>query len=185
MKNISFQLWNGIIVVVAVILIFSSLLSLFESFLNQNWQLFIGSWFIIFAVSYGLYSRFLKRKNRKQNSKIVEESITGESKNKVAIKNVFNEKPETLLVFRFVKKNYFKLSLITLIIIIVGGYFYWFQIRPFFAYRSCHEIAGDKAQDWYKEKYPHLTKNIKKGVYEKKDYEFYYKQCLRKKGLNK
>lgn len=73
-----------------------------------------------------------------------------------------------------------------LIVLLIGlGLFYWSEIRPFVVYRSCHKTAVNKAQDFYKEKYSYKVEEIKKGYYEKDDYELYYKQCLRKEGINK
>ena len=75
---------------------------------------------------------------------------------------------------------------VILIIISIGmGLFYWYQIRPSQIYSACHTIATKKAQSTFAERYPYEKEKIERGWYLQYDYEVYYKQCLRLKGVNK
>ena len=83
------------------------------------------------------------------------------------------------------------IPIIILLILIGGGLFYWFGIRPPRIYSYCNEWAIEKAQRFYKEKIEkqyYITDNdkeqIEKGYYLISNYESYYKRCLREKGIN-
>jgi len=70
------------------------------------------------------------------------------------------------------KKQY--IGIIILAVIILGFMFYWHSLRPSIIKKGCYNTAKEQA--------------IKKaGIGDKKlfkdDFEFYYKNCLRKKGL--
>lgn len=69
--------------------------------------------------------------------------------------------------------------LITFTIIFLG---YWIVIRPVLVRKECNGIALRSAI----EKYNNLNLNYpgKNGSFLSNDYEFYYKQCIRKKGMN-
>lgn len=81
-------------------------------------------------------------------------------------------------------KNYWWIIVILLIL------FGWYQIRPSILYSKCHREAEDRAINRYIEK-------AKLGVegyswvyalhkaYIKDNYDLYYKECLRKYGINK
>lgn len=88
------------------------------------------------------------------------------------------------------KLNNWKFSiLITTIIIVIigilGGVFYWYQIRPTRIYSKCDYASRMLAMDYYKSVYPYKTSEISQGMYLVENYESYYKQCLRSKGINK
>lgn len=79
---------------------------------------------------------------------------------------------------------------IVLIVIIGLGLFCWYQIRPSYVYSVCNEKAKEKAREILKTKTEISDDNeykeaSEKGLYLKDDYEYYYKQCLRSKGINK
>jgi hypothetical protein len=42
----------------------------------------------------------------------------------------------------FIKNNWFKLSLLLIIIVMVGGWFYWFQLRPSQMRKKCFEAVS-------------------------------------------
>ncbi len=64
------------------------------------------------------------------------------------------------------------------IILILCGTFYWYEIRPSKIFSICHTKALKSAIKEY-------SSNEKNEYYYPDDYEFSYKQCLRKKGINK
>jgi len=70
------------------------------------------------------------------------------------------------------KKQY--IGFIILAIVIFGGVFYWYSLRPSIIKQSCYKEALKRAQE-------------KGGREDKKfsadDYDTYYKWCLQKKGL--
>jgi len=81
---------------------------------------------------------------------------------------------------------------VIVVILVIGGVFYWFQLRPSIIYSLCHNQAVEKAQKLYKDKIESQyyvsdeeKERIKNGWYFKDDYESYYKQCLRIRGINK
>lgn len=66
-----------------------------------------------------------------------------------------------------------KALLWTLIVILAAGAFYWFQWRPSQVRKACHTDALVRAK-----------KKVKsKDLYIRKDYVFYYQQCLHKEGF--
>lgn len=81
-------------------------------------------------------------------------------------------------------------KVIAIIILIGAVLFYWFQIRPSIIYSNCHRIATEEAietlktrsemADGYKYK-----EAVEKGMYLKDDYDYFYKRCLREKGIDK
>lgn len=68
----------------------------------------------------------------------------------------------------FIKQNWFKLGIFLLLILVIGGGFYWFQIRPMAvrqycwakAYRETISARGDRT-----------------------DANYYYERCFREMGL--
>ena len=71
-----------------------------------------------------------------------------------------------------------KTIIIIAILLITGGLFYWYQVRPAMIYNECNWKARENAIQIAKEK-----GGIKEGFYLKDDYDWYYKQCLRDKGI--
>lgn len=78
---------------------------------------------------------------------------------------------------------------IILAILLIGiGLFYWFQIQPSMIYSTCHKRAIESAMEKYKDTFSReidIKYAEEKGIFRKDDYEFYYKRCLREKGINK
>ena len=72
----------------------------------------------------------------------------------------------------WVKNNWFKISLLVIIIIIIGGAFYWFQLRPTKIRNYCNQWALDKAGIPGEKRY-----NIGQ-------YNDYFDRCLREQGLS-
>jgi len=69
---------------------------------------------------------------------------------------------------------------------------YWLLVRPAWIYKSCNSIAAEKAIEEFHEyiidKQEELTTKrfyelLEADKFFPKDYEFYYKQCLRKHGM--
>ena len=66
------------------------------------------------------------------------------------------------------KNNWFKLSLLIIIIFVIGGIFYWFQLRPVKITKYCHQWATDRARA------------LGAGY---DNYNDYFKWCLQEQGL--
>lgn len=80
---------------------------------------------------------------------------------------------------------------VVLLIFLVGlGLFYWFQARPSQICSACHQEAVNTAIELLRKKseledVSKYEEVAEKGIYLKDDYDYAYKQCLRKKGINK
>jgi len=79
-------------------------------------------------------------------------------------------------------------KVILIILLIVFGLFYWFQIRPSIIYSDCNRIAADKAEKLLKTKSEmeggyKYKEAAEKELFLKDDYDSYYEKCLREKGL--
>lgn len=72
------------------------------------------------------------------------------------------------------KIKWSKSMFIVLILILLGGLFYWYQVRPSKLYTYCHKFALAGA-----------TYEYDKEKYNQDSYDNYYKMCLRLKGMNK
>jgi len=94
------------------------------------------------------------------------------------------------------KEKIKKYWLVIIIILIIGGVFYWFQIRPSMAYSVCHYKAESQAQKLYEDRIGDKyyvseaekekdKDKIKQGYYLIDDYDYAYKQCLRTRGINR
>jgi len=81
------------------------------------------------------------------------------------------------------KLNAWKFTI--LVIIIFGGLFYWYQVRPSRIYSKCDTSATTLARDLYKFNNPYNLKEIERGIHNRDSYDSYYKKCLRSKGINK
>jgi len=85
-------------------------------------------------------------------------------------------------------KNYWWVILIILIIL---GAFYWYQIRPSIIYSKCEKLAiGDAINQYISRAKLGSSSSYSwemalKQWYNKDDYDFAYKMCLREKGINK
>ena len=68
---------------------------------------------------------------------------------------------------------------ILMVLLIIGGAFYWYEWRPSRAYVECNQ----KSEEWLKK---HAEENPSGDAREAVDiYNFKYKNCLRGKGINK
>jgi hypothetical protein len=67
-------------------------------------------------------------------------------------------------------------GIIIIVLILISGAFYWFQLRPAFVKSFCHEKATEQAIEKAK---PYGLKD----KFHKDDYETYYKWCLQSKGF--
>ncbi len=69
--------------------------------------------------------------------------------------------------------------LAVIICIFVAAFiFYWFEWRPRNIVKNCDEDAHSQAVSRYRE-----TEKVNEDHYWPNDYDFYYKRCLRSKGL--
>jgi len=73
---------------------------------------------------------------------------------------------------------------IILVILVIIGWFYWFQVRPSIIYSSCHSQALSSIQEPCEGGYI-TCKLFGKEDLPVGDYEAYYKACLRSRGINK
>lgn len=64
----------------------------------------------------------------------------------------------------WLKENWFRVGLLAVLVIYIASAFYWFEWRPRGIKIHCTYSAMDRTRD-------------------KDDYDFYYKKCLREKGL--
>jgi len=82
------------------------------------------------------------------------------------------------------KKQY--IGLIVLAVIVLGGTFYWYEYRPSQIKKECFTTAQEKAKKLLKTKAElssEYKEEVERDLYLKDDLDFYYKNCLRKKGL--
>ena len=79
---------------------------------------------------------------------------------------------------KFIKENWFKLTIIFIIVIITSGLFYWYEYRPSEIKKECFRGAVDFTHEAFE-------KEDSKGSLEefKKAYDLFYINCLRKNGL--
>jgi uncharacterized protein YxeA len=71
-------------------------------------------------------------------------------------------------------RNWFKIALLIVLVIVIGGAFYWYELRPSIIKKSCYNVAVEAAIK--------KANNVDKK-FSKDDYDVYYKWCLQKKGL--
>lgn len=82
-------------------------------------------------------------------------------------------------------KNYQLTLIIILVLIIVAGWFYWFQFRPYKIYSDCSKVATVKSLNYSLEEGDEEDKGFaKRGRYYQEDYDVYYNRCLRNNGIN-
>ncbi|MFH1231154.1 MAG: hypothetical protein V1709_06615 [Planctomycetota bacterium] len=70
---------------------------------------------------------------------------------------------------------------VLLLLFVSGGLFYWFEWRPSQIRKEAVEVAIEKARNLYKKKNP----GEEGKSYRKEDFETYYQQHIRSKGLEK
>lgn len=68
------------------------------------------------------------------------------------------------------------ISILVVIILMSGFLFYWYEYRPTAIRKNCNKLAIQEAQHRY---------NPEGRYYFPEDYEHYYKECLRSKGIEK
>ena len=87
----------------------------------------------------------------------------------------------------FIKENWLKISLLITIIIIVGAGFYWFQLRPAIIRVDCKKWVSDSkislTSDAEQQELGLDMNKINEAERIKSD--FWYKDCLNSKGLEK
>lgn len=76
------------------------------------------------------------------------------------------------------------------ILVVLAMAFYWFQLRPSWAYRSCHKSSTKAAIEMMKSRAKRSDAYVygydddaREGWYLISDYENFYKECLRSRGL--
>lgn len=70
-----------------------------------------------------------------------------------------------------------KLIIIISILVLIGaGLFYWFQVRPAMIYSECNWEALEKAK---------RNSGYSEEAYNPDIYEHFFKKCLRNKGISK
>ena len=79
-----------------------------------------------------------------------------------------------------------------IVLVVIGFFFYWFQVRPILSYRQCAREASADARTLLKSK-AELAKGTKdaktyvnmaeKNMYLRSDYESFLKKCLLHYGL--
>lgn len=79
---------------------------------------------------------------------------------------------------------------ITVVSLIIGFSFYWFQYRPSEIRKECTSTAKDSATALFKSKADlandsHLREAAQKSLYLQNDYNVIYSQCLSEHGLSK
>ncbi|OQX71073.1 hypothetical protein B6D52_02750 [Candidatus Parcubacteria bacterium 4484_255] len=82
------------------------------------------------------------------------------------------------------KKQY--IGIIILTVMILGFLFYWYEFRPSQIKKWCFIEAQEEAIKLLKTKAEILEKykeGAERDLYLEDDFEYYYKNCLRKKGL--
>lgn len=77
----------------------------------------------------------------------------------------------------FLNQNWMRMSIFIISLIIIGGAFYWFQLRPSHIYSNCYKKAVEAAIK--------KCTDCSEGRFKIDDYDTYYKMCLRKYGINK
>ena len=93
-------------------------------------------------------------------------------------------------------KKIFLTLIFILIFFIFCFLFYWYEIRPARIYSYCNKFAQEAAVEVLKDKAEFLFKKdpkkskyykqlAEKGMYLRSDYEYYFKMCLRRKGIIK
>ena len=73
---------------------------------------------------------------------------------------------------KFIKENWFKMSIVFITIIILTGLFYWYEYRPSEIKKDCHNIASAS-----------IGKGIEAFSFGQNLYEGRYQKCLRENGL--
>ena len=74
---------------------------------------------------------------------------------------------------QWLKKNWFKLSLLTIILVTSSFFAYWTQIKPANARKNCFEVTTDL-----------ITEENKSGdEFHHDDYYFWFDICLNSKGI--
>lgn len=67
-------------------------------------------------------------------------------------------------------KHFYKISLVLILVSILAGAFYWYQLRPSQAKKFCTHWAVDKAKDGDER-------------YNDDGYIHYYQRCMRERGI--
>ena len=65
-------------------------------------------------------------------------------------------------------------------LVLLAGWFYWFQWRPISIRRECYKLSMEKAKNEWKRENPN---RFEETLYYPDDYDSYYDKCLNRKGL--
>lgn len=71
----------------------------------------------------------------------------------------------------WLKENWFKVSILTLVIIIVGGWFYWHELHPTKIRKECRNSATESVNSVFKYGYTHDD--------EPRLYDTFYQNCIK------
>lgn len=82
----------------------------------------------------------------------------------------------------WLKENWFRIGLLTILAISVAGAFYWYGIRPSIIKKDCYNNAKEKAIEKQGGSTA-LGRLANDGKFTKDDYDTYYRWCLEKYGL--
>ena len=78
-------------------------------------------------------------------------------------------------IISFMKGNWFELALLTVLVIVISGTFFWYEVRPARISNECNWESIEKSKEV----------SVFDSRYNIDTYEHYYKRCLRDKGLEK
>ena len=86
-------------------------------------------------------------------------------------------------------KKWLLTGLVSFLIVIGSGAFYWFQWRPSAVRSTCNRISEEAAVAKYAEEHPGYLINGKTigkpdpGTFARTDYDGFYKSCMRQHGM--
>lgn len=75
-----------------------------------------------------------------------------------------------------------KIIIISILVLMLAGAFYWWEIRPFLAYKECGNYASEKYSKIVESSAFKSATDVRLAL---DFYEEAFKSCLRKKGINK
>ncbi|MBI2049857.1 MAG: hypothetical protein HYT35_00140 [Candidatus Staskawiczbacteria bacterium] len=131
----------------------------------------------------GLYTDDIKKKN----SDFGDEFVRRLNENMTSTKEILEENKEPLFIEKIkkiLKDNWFKLSLLIIIVIAIGGAFYWFQLRPIQIRKDCFSrVEKVKNGEVKSDKFNMDEALAREGV--QKAIDILYNNCLIEKGLEK
>jgi len=100
------------------------------------------------------------------------EQFFGKDKKELSISSKIIHLKQKLLIMFDIKNKHLGYPL--LILFLVGGWFYWFQIRPSHIKKECYTSSVENARK---------NDNLGNDKFYVTTYDAYYKRCLEKNGL--